>query len=162
MALDLDFDKLKVLYPDKTTLLVKKTMWGQLVLLLTAPVGLLFLYFVSTQATMGATEKLFFIVIAGGILISAIKPLKIIIFQEQFSFNNTTQNVFRNKEQKAHFNEIDNVEIISCDGDSPSYLLNLRLMDRSSIQIADATDRKEVFRIAGEIASFTNKKLVKK
>jgi hypothetical protein len=158
-------ERLKIIYNNKSKLIIKKTMSGQLLSVGGVLFSIIVGYFIISTSDFGKMELMIVCIIFLSILISAYKPIKTIISREYFSFDQIFQTIHHNKKLKATFNEVEYIELIDIDGGSEgrdSCLLNLRLKDNTSIQIDDNPDRNETRKIAGEIATFINKEIKSK
>ena len=162
----LNFDRFSINYNNGNELVIKKKTLSQLLTIAwQVLVFIILIVFSFSKDDIGQTEKGIIFLVAASIIVGAYKPLKTIISKEQFSFNLTSQTIYQNKNLKTTFSKVDYIEIVHLsggDGGSDSYLINLRLKDKTSIQIDDSPNSNETNKVAGEIASFINKEVRKK
>ncbi|MES2286928.1 MAG: hypothetical protein V4547_14655 [Bacteroidota bacterium] len=162
----LNFDRLKIIYNNKTELIIRKTIIGQLLVIGGALLSIVIGGFIINSIdNIGNVELIIIWAVLASILYNSYKPIKTIISKEQFSFDLTSQTIYYNNDLKTTFSEVEFIEIVNIsggEGGSDSYLLNLRLKDKSSIQIDDNPNGKETRKVAGEIGTFINKEIKSK
>ncbi len=154
--------RLDLIYKSATELVVKKTTIGQLKALggVALIVAVEFVFFRSPD--MGKAERGILLVFILLTLCTAFRPVKALLSKEHFLFNLDLKAFFHNQALRASFSDIEYVEIFHIIGgsDTPdTYTLNIRLKNKSSIEIDSSSDQTEVNRVAGEIAFFINKEV---
>lgn len=159
----LHINRIDINYLSKDHLIIRKTLQGQLIILAGICIILTLWYFVFwTRISMGSGEKTFALIFLFSVLIGIYKPLRIIITKESFIFDRISNTVYRNKDINTTFDKIESVEIVHAQsgddiGTITTYILNLRLIDKSKLTIDENPSKKETNKIAEAISAIINK-----
>lgn len=117
------------------------------------------IYFTKSSENPGSMYLFWFIVAA--CIFQLFKPIRELISNEYFVFDQTSKRIYKKDVVKATFDQVDylEIEVISGGDSSDSYKLILRLNNKPSIQIEQSTKAEEIRRVAGEIATFIDVKV---
>jgi len=99
------------------------------------------------------------------LLILLYNSIKLLISKDHLVFSKMSQSIHRKEKIVATFQEVDHVEwraFIASDTGENNYLLNLRLRNKSSIEIDNKLDKAEIKKVSEAIGAFLNKEIKKK
>jgi hypothetical protein len=155
-----------ILTNDGEQLTIRKTNKGELIRLGIMILMLIGVVLLMVYLPFENNSRFYYLFYGFGILsllISLFRQIKVFISKDHLLFDHSTQMVYGKETTLAAFAEVDYIEIRRIAStekkEESTYLLNLRLNNKSSIEIDNRAQKKETERVAGEIALFIKKEV---